>query len=292
MSAHSVPRVPTAWPLVRSQDGSFTPSDRLQIQRPTAKGKFLYVGQQKLWVRGVTYGTFRPAEDGSEFNDPEVIERDLAQIAAHGLNAIRTYTVPPRWFLDAAESHGLRVMVGLPWEQHVTFLDDKRRPRAIEERVRAGVRACAGHPAILCYAIGSEIPAPIVRWHGRRRVESFIEQLYRAAKAEDPDGLITYVNYPSTEYLQLPFLDLACFNVYLESQDPFETYLARLHNIVGDRPLIMTEIGLDSRRHGEDAQARTLDWQIRTSFAGGCAGTFVFAWTDEWPRGGYDIEDL
>ncbi|MGH7411486.1 MAG: glycosyltransferase, partial [Candidatus Methylomirabilis sp.] len=113
----------------------------------------------------------------------------------------------------------------------------------------------------------------------------------RAAKDEDPDGLVTYVNYPSTEYLQLPFLDLACFNVYLESQEPFETYLARLHNIVGERPLIVTEIGLDSRRHGEDAQAHTLDWQVRTAFAVGCAGVFIFSWTDEWHRGGYDIED-
>src|SRR4029450_12845353 len=30
---------------------------------------------------------------------------------------------------------------------------------------------------------------------------------------------------------------------------------------------------------------------IRTAFAAGCAGAFVFAWTDEWYRGGYDIED-
>src|SRR5438093_929466 len=105
-----------------------------------------------------------------------------------------------------------------PWEQHVAFLDDRARARSIEGRVRAGVRACAGHPAVLCYAIGNEIPAPIVRWHGRRRVERFLARLYRAAKAEDPAGLVTYVNYPSTEYLQLPFVDLLCFNVYLEGQ--------------------------------------------------------------------------
>src|SRR5207245_10591179 len=106
---------------------------------------------------------------------------------------------------------------GLPWEQHVTFLDDKELGRAIKERVRAGVRACAGHPAILCYAIANEIPAPIVRWHARWRVERFLEELYWAAKAEEAAGLFTYVNYPTTEYLQLPFLDLVCFNVYLDS---------------------------------------------------------------------------
>ena len=53
----------------------------------------------------------------------------------------------------------------------------------------------------------------------------------------------------------------------------------------------MGEIGLDSRRHGEDTQARVLDWQVRTAFARGCAGAFVFAWTDEWHAGGADMDE-
>lgn len=259
--------------------------------RPCVRGKFIFVGDEKLYVRGVTYGPFRPDEHGSEYHTPDVVEQDFAQMAAKGINAVRTYTVPPRWLLDIAQNHGLRVMVGLPWEQHIAFLDEKKRARSIEERVRAGVRDCAGHPALLCYAIGNEIPAPIVRWYGRRRVERFLKRLYHAAKANDPEGLVTYVNYPTTEYLQLPFIDFICFNVYLESQDRLDAYLARLQNLVGDRPLVMAEIGLDSRRNGEHAQAKTLDWQVRAVFAAGCAGAFVFAWTDEWHRGGYDIED-
>ncbi len=259
--------------------------------RPHVGGKFLFVGAQKLYVRGVTYGPFHPHTDGGQYHDPALVDQDFAQMAAKGINAVRVYTVPPRWLLDLAQRHGLRVMVGLPWEQHITFLDDKKRARAIERRVREGVRACAGHPAILCYAIGNEIPAPIVRWHGRRRVERYLHRLYRTAKAEDPEALFTYVNYPTTEYLQLPFVDFLCFNVYLESQARYEAYLARLQNLAGNRPLLMAEIGLDSRRHGEDVQARTLEWQVRTAFASGCAGVFLFAWTDEWHRGGSDIED-
>jgi cellulose synthase/poly-beta-1,6-N-acetylglucosamine synthase-like glycosyltransferase len=259
--------------------------------RPHVQGKFIFVGTEKLHVRGVTYGTFCLHKDGNEHYDPEVVERDFTQMAANGLNAVRTYTVPPHWLLDAAQRHNLYVMVGLPWEQHVAFLDEKKCARSIEERVGKGVHACAGHPAVLCYAIGNEIPASIVRWYGHRRVERYLERLYRAAKAADPESIVTYVNYPSTEYLQLPFVDLVCFNVYLESQKRFEAYLARLHNLVGDRPLILAEIGMDSRRHGGEAQALALDWQVRTAFAVGCAGAFVFAWTDEWYRGGYAIED-
>jgi len=260
--------------------------------RPRARGKFLSVGNEKLYVRGVTYGTFRPRADGTEVPEPAVVERDFALMAANGINAIRTYSVPPRWLLDAAQRHNLRVMVGLPVERYIGFLADKRRDAPdIEALVRTGVRACAGHPALLCYAVGNEIPAPVARWFGRRRVERYLERLYRAAKDEDPEGLVTYVNYPSTEYLRLDFLDFMCFNVYLESQQRLQAYLARLHTLAGERPVVMSEIGLDSRRHGEHLQARTLDWQVRSAFAAGCAGAFVYAWTDEWHRSGEDVED-
>jgi GT2 family glycosyltransferase len=263
-----------------------------RLPRVRAEGKALVVQNERFWVRGVTYGTFRPAAEGDDgFPEWSVVARDFARIAATGFNAIRTYTVPPRWVLDAAARRGLRVMVGIPWEQHVTFLDDPGRARSIEARVRAAVRGCAGHPAVLCYTIGNEIPASIVRWYGRRRIERFLRRLYEIAKAEDPETLVTYVNYPTTEYLDLPFLDVVCFNVYLESPDRLEAYLARLHNLAGNRPLVLGEVGLDSRQHGDQQQAETLQWQLRTTFAAGCAGAFVFAWTDEWHRGGHDVVD-
>ena len=264
---------------------------RTALARPEARGKFLFLGNEKFRIRGVTYGPFGPDGSDSEYRSRASVHRDFAQMAESGFNVIRTYTIPPRWLFDAAEKYDLRVMVGIPWEQHVTFLDDRSLTNAIIDRVRAGVRSCAGYPAILCYAIGNEIPAPIVRWHGASRVERFLRELYNAAKEQDPSGLFTYVNYPSTEYLQLPFLDLVCFNVYLRSHRRLAEYIARLHNLAGERPLVMAEIGLDSRREGEETQASTLEQQIQTVFHAGCAGAFVFAWTDEWHRGGFEIQD-
>ena len=280
-------------PLKAAPEHPLRPPPSEPCVRPRVGGKFLFVGDEKLYVRGVTYGAFRPDADGNEYYDLEVVERDFALMAAAGLNAARIpHTTPPRSLLDAAQRHGLRVMLGLSAEQYVGFLLDKKKaPSQIEALVREKVRTVAGHPALLCYAIGNEIPAPTVRWLGRRRAERYLERLYRAVKAEDPQALVTYVNYPSTEYLQLPFLDLACFNVYLEEPERFEAYLARLHNLVGDRPLLMSEIGLDSVRHGEDEQAASLGWQVRTTFAAGCAGAFIFSWTDEWYRAGADVED-
>ncbi len=259
--------------------------------RPAVAGKFLWIGSEKFWLKGVTYGTFRPREEDIDYPQHDVVARDFAAMRAAGINSLRTYTVPPRWLLDEAQQHGLRVMAGLPWEQHITFLDDAQRVKSIEERVRSAVRSLAGHPALLCWVIGNEIPATVVRWHGRRPIERFLHRLYDITKQEDPGALVTYVNFPTTEYLQLPFLDFVSFNVYLESKDVLAAYFRRLQNLAGDRPLVMAEIGLDSRRNGEDAQASSLSWQVPTAFAEGCAGTFVFSWTDEWHRGGPDIED-
>ncbi|HSQ28980.1 MAG TPA: glycosyltransferase [Gemmatimonadaceae bacterium] len=253
-------------------------------------GKFLFVGENKLGVRGVTYGTFRP-RDGCDYPDRARVSADFAAMAAAGFNAVRVYSVPPEWLLDEALRHGLWVQVGIPWEQHVAFLDERGRPRSIERRIREGVARCAGHPALLCFAVGNEIPAAIVRWSGAARVERFIRRLYDAAKDVDPEGLVTYVNFPTTEYLNLPFLDLLSYNVYLESTRRLSSYIARLHNQAENRPLIMAELGLDSRRNGGERQAGLVSRQVRTSIERGCAGSFVFAWTDEWYRGGQEVTD-
>ena len=259
--------------------------------RPVVRGKFVWLGEEKLFLRGVTYGPFRPEADGGEYHDQKTVERDFATMAANGINSIRTYTVPPRRLLDCAQRHRLWVFVGLPWEQHVAFLDREEIIRRIEKNFRRDIRLCAGHPALLAFAVGNEIPAPVVRWHGPRAIEKFIRRLFQIAKDEDPAALVAYVNYPSTEYLELPCVDLFCFNVFLETPEKFESYLARLQNLAADKPLLLTEVGLDSRRNGEARQAGTLAWQLKLAFTGGCAGVFIFSWTDEWHRGGCDILD-
>src|SRR5688500_6854744 len=138
----------------------------LLAARPEVGGKFLFAGGEKLYVRGVTYGPFGPDGTPAEYRDRATVSRDFARVAAAGFNSVRVYSVPPTWLLDAAAEEDLRVLVGLPWEQHVAFLDESRRAADIARRVAAAVDACAGHPAILAYAIGNEIPAPVVRWYG------------------------------------------------------------------------------------------------------------------------------
>jgi len=273
------------------ESGNNHPPTGSPCPRPVIRGKFFYVGQKKIYIRGVTYGPFRPDETGNCYHTPKVVKQDFSLMAANNINAVRVYTVPPRWLLDIAQQYGIWVMVGLEWEQYFTFLDYRGMVKTIDKRIQSGVQNCAGHPAVLCYALGNEIPAPIVRWYGSRRTERFIHHLYRLVKTEDPEGLVTYVNYPTTEYLRLPFIDFLSFNVYLEERDRLEAYLPRLQNFAGDRPLVMAEIGLDSQRNGENLQAGSLDWQVRTAYSAGCAGAFIFSWTDEWFRGGEEVID-
>lgn len=233
-------------------------------QHPRVEGKFLVIDNEKFYVRGVTYGTFRPNENGYNFPLSDIVEKDFALMSSFGINSVRTYTIPPIYILDAARKYNLKVLVRLPWEQHITFLDDENRIEEIGNRIYEAVRSCENHLAVLAYKLGNEIPAPIVRWYSKQRIEKFLKRLYDVGKQADPNGLFTYVKYPTTEYLNLSFTDFDCFNVYLESKEKLEGYFARLHNICGDRPLMMAEIGLDSRRNGEEAQAESLARQIRS----------------------------
>ncbi|HWB50625.1 MAG TPA: glycosyltransferase, partial [Stellaceae bacterium] len=158
--------------------------------------------------------------------------------------------------------------------------------------VVAGVRACGRHEAVFAYLVGNEIPPDVIRWHGARAVEKFVASLVALVRREHPGALVSYANFPSTEYLNVAaFCDFLCFNVYLHDETAFRRYVARLHNLTVTKPLVLTEFGADSLRSSEAEQRDILSWHVNAAFAGGAAGTFVFAWTDEWFTGGHPIED-
>ncbi len=255
-------------------------------------GKFFRADAAKHFVKGVTYGPFAPGNHGAQFPELEMVERDFALMVTAGINTVRVFTVPPVWLLDVAQRHGLKVLVGLPWSQHVAFLDSADMQAGVREAIVNGVRACARHEAVFAYLVGNEIPPDIIRWHGPRRVEKFVESLVAVVRREHPGALVSYASFPSTEYLNVAdFCDFLCFNVYLHDETAFRRYVARLQNLCVTKPLVLTEFGADSLRSSEAEQRDILSWHIKAAFAGGVAGTFVFAWTDEWFTGGHPIED-
>lgn len=258
---------------------------------PRVHGKFLECDGRRFLVRGVAYGTFAPDAQGLQFPPDARVDSDFAMMAAAGLNTVRTYTVPPPSLLDAAARHGLRVMAGIPWSQHIAFLDDPVLTREVRRTVVAAAGRVAAHPATLIVAVGNEIPPAVVRWHGHVRVERFLRELYGDVKSVAPDALVTYVNFPPTEHLDVSHFDLCAFNVYLHRDADLRAYLGRLQHLAGNKPLLLAEAGADSIREGLEGQARITEMHLRTAFAEGAAGAVAFSWTDQWWRGGHTVED-
>jgi GT2 family glycosyltransferase len=219
------------------------------------------------------------------------MRKDFERMTTVGINAIRTYHVPPDDLFRLADEIGLAVFVDIPWSKHLCFLESQRQARDARRRIHDAAERGCRHSCVLAYSIGNEIPPNVVRWYGPKRIQRFLIELRDVAKQADADGLVTYANYPSTEYLDLSFLDFATFNVYLHENETFRRYLFRLQNLVGDKPLLLGELGMDTLRHGELAQAEFLAGHVKEALLLGLAGVFVFSWTDEWYTGGHSIQD-
>jgi O-antigen biosynthesis protein len=256
-----------------------------------AVAKFFFEGDRKFFVKGVTYGPFKPDAAGYYLGDPGQLERDLVQMREIGINVLRIYHAPPLWFLDRCAAAGMRVLITLPWAKHLEFLRKKKSRDEIAKMVRIAVEDQAGHPAIFGYLVGNEIPTTMARWLGVRRVTEFVEHLIRIARAASPNVLFSYASFPPTEYLLPQNVDFFCFNVYLHNQRDFERYLLRLQNLAEDRPLILGEFGMDTIRHSQDEQADLLGWHMDSVVKCGLAGTIFFTWTDEWFTGGQEVTD-
>ena len=86
-------------------------------------------------------------------------------------------------------------------------------------------------------------------------------RLIGIAKFAVPQALVSYATYPSTEYLIPRNADFIAVNVYLEDRREWECYLLRLQNLAGNKPLVITEFGLDASAHGGEKQAAVMRWQ-------------------------------
>jgi GT2 family glycosyltransferase len=183
----------------------------------------------------------------------------------------------------------LRLIVGIPWAEHVDFLSDRALRHEIEQRITETTSRLRDHACIAAFLVGNEIEKTLVRWMGPERVRDFIEKLIRIAREQAPQTLVSYATYPSTEYLVPRNADFLAVNVYLESREAFSACLSRLQNLAGNKPLLITEFGLDVNAHGAEKQAEVMRWQHDCLLRGGTAGGVWFAYTDEWHRGGQEV---
>src|SRR6516162_9849147 len=91
----------------------------IEAGRVRAEGKFLWMGDEKLWVRGVAYGAFPPNSQGHQYPELPDVAKDFSQMREAGVNAILVYTVPPISLLDQAQEHGIGVIVTIQWMEYM-----------------------------------------------------------------------------------------------------------------------------------------------------------------------------
>ena len=260
--------------------------------RLVARGKYLFDGERKFYARGVSYGPFPENSRGERYPEPERVAADFALMNQMGANVVRCYVPPPPWLLEEAIRHNLRLMVGIPWPFHMAFLDSREMAADIRARFARASRISANTATRFWPTASATRFAPTSPdGTGRARSAIFSRELYDIGKQADPAGLFTYSNYPTTEYLDLSFLDFVCFNVYLHREEDYRRYLTHLMAATGERPLMLSETGMDTIREGEEHQAELLAWQARAAFEIGLSGFIVFAFTDEWHTGGVEISD-
>ena len=252
-------------------------------------GKAFSKGGAPFRFRGVTYGTFRPAPDGALFPERERVKLDFASIQDNGFTVVRTYTEPPERVLAAAADWGLQLLVGVFYEDWRYLVGcSVRQRRALERIARRKVPAAARHlldcEHVLGVCIGNEVPADVVRWLGGRTVARGLGDLVKAVHDVDADQLVTYANYPTTEYLTVPELDFCSYNVFLDDRLAFRRYVTRLQHLCEDRPLVLSEVGSPAGTDPpeERRQAEVVGWQLGTALERGVAGTCLFSWTDDW----------
>jgi cellulose synthase/poly-beta-1,6-N-acetylglucosamine synthase-like glycosyltransferase len=281
-------------PFVQRREAGGGRARRVQVvaNRVRRDGKFFRLGSEKFHVKGVTYGPFAPNSAGHPLPERDQVQRDFGQIRQLGANCIRLYNLPPRWFLDTAEEYGLKILLDIAWPKNLTFIGDDDLMHQARAAVRHAARSCGNHPALFALSVVNEIPPDLVRFVGPRKVENFIDELADIARAQAPACLVTFANFPTTEYLQPRGVDFVCFNVYLHDQTIFRNYMARLQNIAGDKPLILGEYGVDTRREQTpDGQAQILAGHLKSVFDEGLSGALIFSFTDDWFAHGHPVEN-
>ena len=265
------------------------PASEKRTARVRAAGKFFAKGPAGFFINGISYGPFRPNSKGEPFPEAARLQSDLQHIRSLGFNTARTYGLPSETFLSAAQASDLQILVGLPWTDHVDFLSNAALKAGIEQSIRLNVERLAQHPCVAAFLVGNEIEKTLVRWMGPSEVREFLEHLIELGKSIAPDVPFSYATYPSTEYLIPRNADFVSVNVYLEERSAWESYLRRLQNLAGNRPLVISEFGLDTLKHGNGAQAEMMTWQRTSLIKAGAAGGVWFSYTDEWWRGGQAV---
>jgi GT2 family glycosyltransferase/exo-beta-1,3-glucanase (GH17 family) len=251
------------------------------------RGKEIYVGGESYYVKGVHYSPWRPGtgpNKGYKYPSPEEVEADLELIGQANANTILVYDAPG-YVLDIAQKHNLKVLYtfAVNW-----WAAEAGKPVENKEAMLNRVKELKSKPALLAWVLGNEIPEAALIQKGNEPFEHGLRDLYSSVKGIDAAHPVTHSNWPPAKTLQLGFLDFISFNVYPVWPPEVVTrgygnYIREvLQPIAGEKPLLVTEFGVNSLEAGEEGQARIVGECWAEILKSGTAGGIVFAFADEW----------
>src|SRR5258708_29866404 len=99
-----------------------------ETSRIRPRAKFFFDGDKKFFVKGVTYGPFKPDAEGNYVGRPEQVDADLALMREAGVNVVRIYHLPPRLFLDRFAAAVMPTFVKPPLAKHIKHLPELTTP--------------------------------------------------------------------------------------------------------------------------------------------------------------------
>jgi len=260
----------------------------------------LRVNDRPYEIRGVTF---------SGTGGPSAYDRDCADLAAIGVNTIRTWGTgkDTRALLDAAHKHGLRVFLGL-WFRHgqpgaedddrFDYLTDTAGIAAQHTAILEAVRSYKDHPALLAWGVGNEVFLNLPNDDAKLAYARVLEAASRDIKLLDPQHPLIAVDAFT---LGVPWIEKHCpsidahgINVYGPGINGVAAALAKAGST---RPWLVAEYGSrgdwDTRpdangvklESSDDEKYRVITHAWNTALrphreAGRCLGLFVFNYSN------------
>ncbi|HTI11835.1 MAG TPA: glycosyltransferase family 2 protein, partial [Puia sp.] len=271
-------------PLLGKANGGHGAPDQKVIE---IKGKSVYVNGKQFTVQGINYSPWRPGTGPNKnypYPSPTLINEDLKIIQKLHANTILVYD-PPAYVLDLSAKDDLLVIYTFSINWWTLGTQEFEREK---ERILKKIETLKGASNILAWELGNEIPAALLQKVKADTIETEMKDLYNAIKTMDPSHFIIHGNWPPTKSLKFDFFDLTCFNVYPVWPPEvvahgYGNYISNfLQPIANEKPLLITEFGVNSLEAGEDGQARITGKCWEELLQAGACGGIVFSFADEW----------
>lgn len=251
-------------------------------------------------------GNYRLYVNGNPFfvEGAGVDDGDIAALAAHGANALRTWNdsevhLPEDHVLNKAKENGLMVMMGLPMgkERHGFDYDDEEAVKKQFETIRQKVLEMKDHPALLGWGIGNELNLRSTNmkvWDAVEEIAAFIQE----ADGNHPvTTMLAGIGKEEVDYISknCPSLDFLSVQLY--------GAIEKLPDLIRDAgytgPYLVTEWGATG--HWEvpltswnapieptsSEKARDFKKRYETVIladSSNCLGSFVFLWGQKQER--------